>query len=94
MATHNCAGVKLWAFGFAMYLCSHFGLASSCQGKYAYDKIRGERGRRGKRGYLPRASRYNWGLAVIELGDHTCSVASSRIIGLSQRPPPAHMHAS
>ena len=56
----------------------------------------GERGP-GKRGYLPRASRYNWGLAVIELGDHTCSVASSHIIGLSQRrpsSPPAHMYAS
>ena len=34
---------------------------------------------------------YNWSLAVIELGDHS---ASSRIIGLSQRLPPAHMHAS
>ena len=48
----------------------------------------GERGG-GKWGYLPRASRNNWGLTVIELGDHTFSVASSCIIGLLQRPPPS-----
>ena len=48
----------------------------------------------GKQGYLPRASRYNWGLksrynwgpAVIELGDHDILVVLP-VLALSQRPP-------